>query len=234
MTGHRIIEATAIASVPVVSAAAMWRISAMLDGGDAARWTLAAAVAAGYVGADFMSGTVHWLADRFGAPDTPVLGPNFIKPFRDHHLDPKDITRHDFIETNGNSCIVSMPLLAATAWLVPATPGALPGIFILASALSLTLGVFATNQFHKWAHMDEPPALPRLLQDWHLILGRAHHQTHHTSPFDTYYCITTGWLNPLFAKTRIFDRLESVSRWFGFRPGESNQSYLAGNTGGPR
>ena len=53
----------------------------------------------------------------------PFLGPNFIRPFRHHHLDQKDITRHDFIETNGNNCIVTAGPLALAFALMPASVG---------------------------------------------------------------------------------------------------------------
>jgi hypothetical protein len=60
---------------------------------------------AGYVIADFFSGLVHWLADRYFDPKTPVLGPALIAPFREHHADALAMTRHDFFEISGNNSL---------------------------------------------------------------------------------------------------------------------------------
>jgi hypothetical protein len=130
------------------------------------KWVIVAAAFTGYVLADFVSGLVHWLADRFGSPETPVLGAAFVRPFREHHVDPEAITRHDFIETNGNNCLVSLPQLAFTFFWLEVSPGQYLRLFVVGLILFLSCFVLATNQFHKWAHMAKPPTAARILQ-WH-------------------------------------------------------------------
>ena len=170
-------------------------------------WIVALAAIAGYLAADLLSGLVHWLFDSWGSVDTPILGPGFIRPFREHHIDARSITRHDFIETNGNNCLASIPVLAITCF-TPTRTG--PELFAVAFLVFTCLGVFATNQFHKWAHMDAPGPVVATLQRWHLILPRDHHALHHAAPYATHYCITTGWLNPVLARADAYRRLERI------------------------
>jgi len=41
--------------------------------------------------------------------------------------------------------------------------------------------------------MEDPRSLAAWLQRRGLILSKKHHDIHHASPYDTYYCITAGF-----------------------------------------
>ena len=96
-------------------------------------------------------------------------------------------------------------MIAVHAFL-PGTAAAWTGGHDLAAvfALSLTFCVLMTNQVHKWAHQDRPPLIVRLLQRVGLLLTPEHHQRHHTGDHLSHYCITTGWLNPVMDRSRVF------------------------------
>jgi ubiquitin-conjugating enzyme E2 variant len=160
----------------------------------------------GYVLADAIAGAVHWFADRFFAPDTPVIGALLIAPFRDHHDDALGITRHDLFDVCGNNALVTLPVVVVLASL-PAPDQAL-GRFAIVVGASTTLALFATNLFHRWAHAPSPPRLARRLQDWGLILTPERHALHHRHDHDRAYCVTSGWLNPLLDRVGLFERLE--------------------------
>jgi TMEM189-like protein len=109
-----------------------------------------------------------------------------------------------FIETNGASCLACLPVLAA-ACLMPLE--STPSMLLQALLLFICLGALATNQCHKWAHMDasDTPHWVRWAQRRGLVLPREHHRLHHTAPFDTHFCMSSGWLNaPLNALLRAW------------------------------
>jgi plasmanylethanolamine desaturase len=174
-------------------------------------WLVPILLVLAYLAADFLSGFVHFLADNFGSYDTPILGSNFIEPFREHHVDPKGITGHDFVDANGNNSLATLPFMLFVWIVVPLETwyyGYLFGTFFL----FLCLAAFLTNQFHKWAHMDDPPAFVGWLQARGVILSQEHHDIHHESPYDTYYCITAGFWNPLLDRIRFYERTERLIR----------------------
>jgi hypothetical protein len=211
---HRFLEVCGIAGLALIVALGLYECSLGLGlFPEAGWWVIPSTLIMAYLAADFVSGLVHFLGDTFGDEKTWLLGEAFIKPFREHHIDPRGITRHDFIETNGNNCIVSIPGAFCFYYFIPARHE-LWALWLLGFCMLLVVGVFMTNQFHKWAHLEKPPAWIQRLQAWRLILGTDHHDVHHTPPFDRYYCITTGWLNPVLDKLHFFPALQWVLAWF--------------------
>lgn len=210
-TFHSILEHSTLFMFPIVCALNLhWASSVLYE--LELLWLLLLAVPLGVIGGDFMSGIVHWAADTYGSEETPVIGPSLVKPFRLHHLYPRDITTHGFVELTGNVCLLAVPLLSASLyvlWVIPAS--ATVAFFVICLAL-ISAATVATNQFHKWAHQESPSRLARCLQRTRLVLEPRHHQQHHTRPFDSNYCITNGWLNPILNRLQFFRRLEATIR----------------------
>lgn len=208
--GHRVLEYLGIMAFAILAAL----IGAEMYTGASGfgyLWLLPVLAVLAYLGADLLSGFVHFLADNFGSYETPVIGPGFIDAFREHHVDPKGITTHDFVDTNGNNSLVAVPAMLLV-WLAVPVASTVWGYLFGTFFLFLCLATFLTNQFHKWAHMESPPAIPAWLQRRGVILSAEHHDIHHESPYDTYYCITAGFWNPLLDKTRFFERTERLIR----------------------
>jgi hypothetical protein len=178
-------------------------------------WLVALAIPLGILGGDFISGIVHWAADTYGSEDMRLIGPSLVKPFRLHHIYPRDICTHGLVETTGNVCILAVPVLSLCLYLMWLLPDSGLLAFSVVSFALMAAATVATNQFHKWAHQESPSALARWLQRRRLVLEPEHHKRHHTQPFDTNYCITNGWLNPLLNKLKFFRRLEATLRYFG-------------------
>lgn len=200
--GLRLLEVGAIALFVVLAAWNVTRLVAKTEWDFLLLVLLAAPC--GWLAADLLSGLLHWAFDSFGSVSTPLIGKAFIRPFREHHTDPEEMTRHDFIETHGASCLAALPFLVATSFMPLA---GWPSIFTQALLLFIALGALATNQCHKWAHMAETatPALVRWAQRWRLVLPREHHRLHHTPPFDSHFCMSCGCLNaPLNAVLRAW------------------------------
>jgi len=183
----------------------------------------------GIATADFLSGLVHWAADTWGSVDIPILGRNFIRPFREHHIDPTSITRHDFVETNGDNLLLASPLLAilAVKLLLSNEKDIADSSFQIHYIFLSTVAIALTNQIHKWSHTYF--GLPKwvvLLQDLHVIMPRRHHRVHHVSPHETYYCITAGWLDWPLERIGFWRNLEKmISRLFGSSPRSDDMAW---------
>ncbi len=151
----------------------------------------------GVVATDLTSGIVHFICDTFFAEDTPIVGRALIEPFRRHHIDPGEIARTNILRVNRSNCLAMAAVLAAVALWRAATPLTPRCLFGDAWLLGYSLAVALTNQIHRWAHAPVVPPAVRLLQASRVILHPARHARHHSTARHA-FCITTGWLNPLF------------------------------------
>jgi ubiquitin-conjugating enzyme E2 variant len=196
-----------VASIGLYACVMAWFLWELVPLARTYPWLMASAFMFGLVLADFVSGVVHWLADTWGSPDLPVIGQALIRPFREHHVDQKEITRHDFVETNGNNCFISIGPAVMGA-LVPLDDAV--NVFAATAIFSVTLWVLFTNQFHKWSHLDVRPRWVEVLQRLNLVLPPDHHAVHHSAPYAKYYCITVGWLNEPLHRLQFFQTLERI------------------------
>jgi len=178
---------------------------------------------AGIVSTDFSSGVLHWACDTWGSVDLPIIGKNFLRTFREHHIDPTAITRHDFIETNGDNFMVA---IIPAAWVTYKSIISNNEILLQQEyawycyLVLFSLFISMTNQIHKWSHIYTGlPKWVQVLQDYHVILPRQHHRFHHISPHATYFCITTGWLNRPLEAINFWGTLECcIERVTGCKP----------------
>lgn len=171
--------------------------------------TLLASGVVGWLLADLLSGLVHWAGDTLGSERTPVLGPSFIAPFREHHDDPQAMVAHGTVELVGSTALLALPSLVPVTHLVAFEGRGALRLALGGVLLATLLGVVVTNLVHRWAHMDRPPAVAALLQRTGLILTPARHERHHTAPFDGWFCISSGLLDGLLMRIGLWERLNA-------------------------
>lgn len=190
---------------------------------DILNWWALFATLLGLILADFASGVIHWIADTWGSETMPVLGRRFLRPFRVHHVNPDDFLKRNFIDTNGDVAMISLPFLLLIFFIpLDNVWGQAAAAFMIAYCAC----ALPTNQVHQWAHMSHPPGLVRWLQQRGLLLSREQHQLHHTSPFAMNYCISTGWCNHLLTAISFFPTMEwLISRLTGVQPRSDDQIF---------
>lgn len=164
---------------------------------------------AGWLLADFLSGVLHWIEDRFGPGRErwPLLGPLIFTPNIEHHSDPTAFLRTGFIGRNWTTWAAVAPI----AGLLLLSFGPQPWIW------SAVIGGGFANEIHAWAHrktMAPRWALP--LQKIGLVQSPRHHAVHHVPAYRRNFCIVTDWLNPVLDHFAIWHAIEQLlpKRWF--------------------
>ena len=156
--------------------------------------------------ADFLSGVVHWIEDRYGDPSWPLIGPLVIDPNIRHHSDQMAFTVGGYWERNWTTilpaAIVASVAAACGWWFVAATFACLS----------------QANEVHSWAHQRCCRPI-RGLQLLGVLQSPEQHGLHHKRPFDRNYCVMTDILNPILSAARFWEAAEFViCKVSGIRP----------------
>ena len=165
-----------------------------------------------YFIADIISGAIHWIGDTFGDESTPLIGNNFIKPFRLHHIEPKLMSSISISENLGSSFLLIIVPEFLLLIFINLKYEALNNIFFLCQNIFFFSAL--TNLFHRWAHGHKNKFSPiiRFLQKYHLILNPIHHQKHHSGKYDKSFCVTNGWGNPILDRIKFWSFLTKLVR----------------------
>lgn len=168
--------------------------------------------------AEIASGIFHWLEDRYGNPDWPVLGVYVIQPNIEHHRYPLRFTRGSWWTRNWTT-------------FVPATLAALlvgVGCFLWAWPVWLALGLFIlgfANESHCWTHVRCNRYI-RFFQKLGIVQSGKHHGIHHHRPYNRNYCAFTNYMNPVLERLGFWLVLEWLVFFiFGVWPRPERELY---------
>lgn len=172
--------------------------------------------------ADFASGLIHWLIDRYIPGDAPLIGRHFVGLIHEHHERPHAMFQLSLIRNNAGFVILVGSVFAvfwALHWL---------------NTVTITAFVFGAlaNQVHGWAHRRPKyfAGPVRALQGIGMLQSPRHHGQHHGPSPTACYCLITNWVNPVVDRIGLWGRGEQLLLWFGLTPQpyvRPNPSYIA-------
>lgn len=158
------------------------------------------AVLAGILLADFLSGFVHWVQDRYGRPSWPIVG-SAIADGHAHHDQPLAFLDAGFLKRNGATMILTGTIGALVA--------ALGGLNTMTVTAMIVGGL--SNEIHALTHRRGLPALIAVPRFIGLLQYPAHHLRHHGAAvrgISDRYCVITAWLNPALDYIGFWTRAE--------------------------
>lgn len=160
--------------------------------------------------ADLVSGVIHWMEDRYGDPDWPVLG-HTVRENQQHHFTPRSFLGGNLWTRNREVLFIGLAFLAgfqALDWLS------------LVTISAVVFGVMS-NEIHASAHRSQKENGPVLtaLQKTGFMQSHAHHAAHHRKGKNSHYCMVTNHMNPIVEWTGVFRKLEwLIERVSGLTP----------------
>jgi plasmanylethanolamine desaturase len=160
--------------------------------------------------ADFITGTIHFLLDQYGTPDTPIIGKYVIDRNARHHQDPRQIVQNTYLKLTWTSWLLGSIVMATSFYF---------GVLSWEIIFTMVYGANA-NIIHKWTHQTqkENGKFVNFLQNIKIVQSRKHHGWHHRAPFDANYCILTDWLNPVLDKIKFWETTSKILLLVGMKP----------------
>lgn len=160
---------------------------------------------------DFVTGFVHFWIDQYGREEMPIVGKSVISLNINHHKNPKDMTRRTYWALTWSSWVLGFVIVLL--WFL---------MFGRVDWEIIFLVVYGSqgNIIHKWAHQTkkENGRFISWLQKLKLIPNKHQHRHHHNSPFDTYFCVQTIFLNPVLEKIKFWKGVVWTLTKIGFPP----------------
>ena len=157
----------------------------------------------GWLLADFLSGVLHWIEDRFGPgrEHWPVLGSLIFTPNIIHHADPTAFLRTGFVERNWTTWAAVVPL----AIILLLGFGSQPWIW------SAAIGGAMASEIHAWAHRKTmAPRWALRLQAIGMLQSPRQHAVHHVPDHRRHYCIISDWVNPVLDRFAFWQTIERL------------------------
>lgn len=162
----------------------------------------------GWLLADFLSGVLHWIEDRFGPgrEHWPVLGSLIFTPNIVHHDDPTAFLDSGFVGRNWTTWAAVAPIMMLLVLAFGLQP------WICAAAI----GGAMANEIHAWAHRKTlAPRWALRLQAVGMLQSPRHHAVHHVPDHRRHYCIISDWVNPVLDHFEFWHSIEQLlpKRW---------------------
>ncbi|MFG0261014.1 MAG: fatty acid desaturase CarF family protein [Novipirellula sp. JB048] len=174
-------------------------------------------VAIAWLFADFLTGAVHWIEDRYTAGDHSLDFVNSIASDNQlHHDKPTAMLLNTQWENIRSSAIVAWPIGIVLA--VSGFP-----LWFWAGIMFTSIG----NLIHRWAHTPrrQLPRWIRGMQEFGIFLSPENHDLHHRkhgqlvtkAEAERNYCPMTDFVNPALDACRFWQGLELMLRLVGIK-----------------
>lgn len=189
-------------------------VQAFREGGTWAQLILGSVL--GHLSLDAITLLVHWTLDNYFSERTPVIG-DIVFYFREHHDLPMAMFQRGYVENNFENALIGLGFEVLGLGIHPGPVGSMLLGFGSIGSAYITL-------IHKWAHLESPGPLARLLQRALVIVSTEHHAVHHRGA-GRHYGLAAGWVDGLFDRFKVLELLElAVLKATGVRPVHSRLS----------